>query len=1164
MNNHDFENICDSLPNSIKMKLNHIKRFLDDGRASVMVGAGFSKNAIMGQSTNMLDWNSLGKVFFKRLYSRDPESKDLEFTTPMRLASQIESCFGRNALDELIISSLPDLLARPSDLHISLLRLNWKDVFTTNYDTLLERASIDSEKHYEFVTNKETLLYRMPPRIIKLHGSFKNIRPFIITEEDYRKYPQDHPIFVNTVKQALIEGLLCLIGFSGNDPNFLSWVGWLRDVIGSQSSPVYLITYDKTLHESEILLSKSRGIDTINLSEIKNLSNIRDALHFFFEYMEIKSGKNQDWSGEFSNYLLGNKDDVASTIKKMKAIRISYPGWLLLPRKHYNDFNDIDKDFPFMGDKLQTMSIYEKLDFMFELDWRVSISLSPKNIRWYVECLEEIFKSNSILMNSSSEKFFSVILSLLSVYRHICDKINFSKIEKFLSTNISQLNKNQYNILNYEKAIQAVSSLNYSETESILHQWRVSKTDYIGILWKSVISAEIGKVDEAIVCLNASLQNLKSEILQSDNSPYLQSCKQEIEYSLYIFKGPYFSTLTNGKGKNSFEFDDISSFFIDNIKKTKSYIPVSFSHGFNINNSTTTWHGGNSGFEKHYINSYRYILLYEMAGFPIGLSNLNINSENFQTAISNIIDDNIEFAISIIIRTCNNTLVKECITRYILKGLTRNEANKLFDKLYDCYNLHYGSKNLALTKRLFAIIVPILARLTVKISADKIISTFSIIRECYLTNDFYYDENDLKTVYDCLYSEQIQDVLKSLFTMDVKLGRLERDIAFPKRGYKSFTVPDEAIKIIANGLASKDLKIQSAAYTRATYLYNSILKTNQKKKIDKLLYNWRNASEVQNDFIYSYNLLSYSPAKDKRSQKELCTQAVDRFLSGDYTLNRSSEPLQKIESNLMNILPGTKTLEDTQNEKILKTIFIFLCKNEEILKKDDSNSFFGGLRHFSNELFYAIRSYIELANLSDVNKKVLHDFYDIVLKYLKYGFPCIAILVIINSKIKASSNDEIKTYIDNFLFSNKNLLLDDAIRALIVLPDNKVATRNLLTKIVDFIELAQHESSSKFLQALVLLYAKRKINKQVLRKLPAMLTRLYDNIDSYKMPEEFKTEIYYYANKLAGAMSVISKDKTSKEAISKWESLTKDENTSNDIRLAFQDGIDLVKNFTAE
>lgn len=73
------------------------------------------------------------------------------------------------------------------------MNLSWRDVFTTNYDTLLERtADIVTDRRYNVVLNQEDLVNSNDaPRIIKLHGSFPSQRPFIITEEDIERILKD-------------------------------------------------------------------------------------------------------------------------------------------------------------------------------------------------------------------------------------------------------------------------------------------------------------------------------------------------------------------------------------------------------------------------------------------------------------------------------------------------------------------------------------------------------------------------------------------------------------------------------------------------------------------------------------------------------------------------------------------------------------------------------------------------------------------------------------------------------------------------------------------------------------------------------------------------------------------------------------------------------------
>lgn len=102
MSEYDFKEIKKKLSSSLRMKLDHIKRFLTQGNASVLVGAGFSKNAEMDASVCMKDWYSLGLDFYNRLYGDVKDSINID---PIRLASQIDASFGRNELDEMILNS---------------------------------------------------------------------------------------------------------------------------------------------------------------------------------------------------------------------------------------------------------------------------------------------------------------------------------------------------------------------------------------------------------------------------------------------------------------------------------------------------------------------------------------------------------------------------------------------------------------------------------------------------------------------------------------------------------------------------------------------------------------------------------------------------------------------------------------------------------------------------------------------------------------------------------------------------------------------------------------------------------------------------------------------------------------------------------------------------
>ena len=240
------------------------------GGASVMVGSGFSRGAqkIRPGAADPPTWHELGKEMSKKLFPTDDPKNRPESTsdTLLRLAQEYETAFGRANLHRFLQQQVGDEDLRPGDKHTRLLKLPWRDVFTTNWDTLLERAR-DSviDRPYSVVRNKDEIPLASQRRIIKLHGSLPAHFPLIFTEEDYRTYPTEFAPFVNTVQQAMMETVFCLIGFSGDDPNFLHWSGWVRDNLGASAPKIYLAGYlDLSPHRRRML--EDRNVVPIDLA----------------------------------------------------------------------------------------------------------------------------------------------------------------------------------------------------------------------------------------------------------------------------------------------------------------------------------------------------------------------------------------------------------------------------------------------------------------------------------------------------------------------------------------------------------------------------------------------------------------------------------------------------------------------------------------------------------------------------------------------------------------------------------------------------------------------------------------------------------------------------------------------------------------------------------
>ncbi|MEP2600568.1 MAG: SIR2 family protein, partial [Paraglaciecola sp.] len=331
------------VPESIRPQLEQISQRLWNNKAVVMVGAGFSKNA----SAAYPDWGQLGDKLYKLAHGKVPNGEDKAYLSLLKVAQEAEALVGRPAVDAILQSEIPDLEVAPSELHSNLLQLPWNDVFTTNYDTLLERATGTVVKHrYSTVVDQNDLPYAEKPRIIKLHGSFRSNRPLVITEEDYRVYPVEKAPFVNTVQQALLENTLVLIGFSGDDPNFLHWIGWIRDHLGNEHiQPIYLITSSQFSTAQSKLLGK-RNIHVIDMSlcNLVACDDHSEGLRVFMNFLTYRNPNRLDWPSLENSYEESLKaprnslelKHIQNAMSEWKVQRERYPGWLILPHKNRN------------------------------------------------------------------------------------------------------------------------------------------------------------------------------------------------------------------------------------------------------------------------------------------------------------------------------------------------------------------------------------------------------------------------------------------------------------------------------------------------------------------------------------------------------------------------------------------------------------------------------------------------------------------------------------------------------------------------------------------------------------------------------------------------------------------------------------------------------------
>ncbi|MCP3415681.1 SIR2 family protein [Bradyrhizobium brasilense] len=383
--------------------------------ASVLVGAGLSKNAERpGEDTPEPPlWSELMTAMVERLYPHDTERAP---KNSLRIAEEYRTYFGQAGLDDFLRTRFPDKSWSPGQLHGALLSLPWGDVLTTNWDTLLERAEHASDQSYEIVRTEADLTHARSPRIVKLHGTIGDAGPLIFAEEDYRTYPVKHAAFVNLARQIFIENELCLVGFSGDDPNFLQWAGWVRDHLGGSARRIYLVG-NLRLERATRKYLEAHNIAPIDFAPLvaklaPHLQHAAATRIFIDELSQAKPPLQNEWkltqNNQFPFMKAGadahqrvHKDNefaaglLRETIPLLKADRENYPGWLVCPLKHRRIIAHAgDTNWLVRKPVLDLLEPKFRAEALFEILWHRTVAFAPLDIR-LADALAEIVDNES-------------------------------------------------------------------------------------------------------------------------------------------------------------------------------------------------------------------------------------------------------------------------------------------------------------------------------------------------------------------------------------------------------------------------------------------------------------------------------------------------------------------------------------------------------------------------------------------------------------------------------------------------------------------------------------------------------------------------------------------------------------------------------------------------
>ena len=818
--------------------INHVREALwsRTSRASVMIGSGFSRNALPNRPDvrELPLWHDLAIEMSRHLGSPRDASSSYD---PLGLAQKYADEFGRGSLDLFLQQQVRDHDFSPGEFHNRLLKLPWRDVFTTNWDTLLERTLPSvPERPYSVVHNRAEIPISSQPRVVKLHGSLDGHFPLIVTEADYRTYPEHHAPFVNTVQQAMMETTLILIGFSGDDPNFLEWSSWVQKNLG-ESAPRVLLAGWLNLSVDDREQLRRRNVITIDIAQHPKASQWPEHLQHKYAtdwfLSSLEGGRPYDvvnwpdptmWNPPESRERLQpvevvtsdlpteelwhpqdadasqSKEDLAREVLKVWTHnRTVYPGWLMVPLEVRRSFVSRTSNWESaILEILGALSPLERLYGIRELLWRYEVSLeliSPRLESEAADVLELIDCEARTVGGDSSpeidwiearEAYREVALTLVTVARHRLDEGVFvQRVAAAVQFDDDDPNVNHR--IRHERSLWAAVSLDFETLDGLLSDWNTEHSDPIWTLRKAALLNEIGRDDEARGLIGGAILDIR-RFPTDDRSVAGQSREGWGLWSVIDFENRpeinnRWSELASRKCDASSETVEVANALS---VTTKSDDPPVFDLG--ISRVSRTLFG--TGLQI--APSYRAVRLSEVAGLSPASPTAGPFRANaahmMELAAERLVFSDPELAMRLVLRSCTYDRNKT-----LQRVLSRNHVARLQDDVVrslveDCIRVVDYSLPRRWVERI-RVGLEVLSRLVLRLDPRGVMETFDYALDLYRNRQFEVttnvfisssQRNLLKRAWESL--PQDQRVMRALDLLGTPIVGLDGFIAqFPRR-----------------------------------------------------------------------------------------------------------------------------------------------------------------------------------------------------------------------------------------------------------------------------------------------------------------------------------------------------------------------------------------------
>ncbi|UOS10933.1 SIR2 family protein [Helicobacter pylori] len=322
MNNQQYKEF-------VKASIDNIGKAHNENYLSIFAGAGISAESKLPK------WGDLINELQKCLYGDTKKNEDY-----LVLAEKFYNQFGESFYYQTLKSLIPNS-AKRNDLHLEIVKLNIKNLITTNWDNLFEQAINEEGRFFNIIKSDRDIGGSTGfAKFIKMHGSLDE-NNIVFKEQDYLEYSNIFPLIENYIKGVFSTDVVILLGYSLSDQNVKQIISWVNSHSKSVK-PIYFIKTAKEFDRIEFEFYKNKNIHILYTQEHSGKQGHYEELIKFLK--EIKA-KPTDIS---KNY-----NAIFSSTKQLRRMIFNFDYETMKKRiseislKNFSVLNELEKAFLF-------------------------------------------------------------------------------------------------------------------------------------------------------------------------------------------------------------------------------------------------------------------------------------------------------------------------------------------------------------------------------------------------------------------------------------------------------------------------------------------------------------------------------------------------------------------------------------------------------------------------------------------------------------------------------------------------------------------------------------------------------------------------------------------------------------------------------------------------